>query len=165
VFQFIQRIDKLIASAERVLLISIAAALVVIMMAQVILRYFFNSPIYWAEEIAVQLLVFMTLFGLSLLVQQVQLVTIDFLPRALPDRARHALFALLGSVMILILAFIAWQGWHWIVRPDVQMEISATTQLPRWYNFTVLPVALSIMVWHQAVAVLRDLQAIQRGSK
>ena len=85
-FQLIQKLDRGVASAERVLVVVLTAAITLIMMAQVILRYAFNSPIFWAEEVSVQLLVFVTLFGLSLLVHQNQLVTIDFLPRALPLR-------------------------------------------------------------------------------
>ena len=130
------------------------------MMVQVVLRYFFSAPIFWAEEISVQLLVFATLFGLSLLVQQGQLVSIDFLPRALPERARRGLMVLLGGVMLALLVFVAWLGWDWVNRPDVRMELGATTQLPRWYNFSALPLAFALMAWHQFAAIVRDLRAL-----
>lgn len=155
----IQSADRALAAIERVLVIALTAALTAIMMAQVVLRYFFNAPLFWAEEIAVQLLVFATLFGLSLLVQHGQLVSIDFLPRAVPDKHRHALAALLGTVMLGVLGFLTWLGYHWIVRPDVRIELSATTQLPRWYNYAVLPAAAGAMAFHQAAAVLRHLRA------
>lgn len=158
-FQFIQHIDRRLAVLERVLVMALTAGIAGIMMTQVVMRYFFSAPIFWAEEVAVQLLVFVTLFGLSLLIQQVQLVTIDFLPRALPPRARHALLALLGVVMLGLLVFIAGLGWEWINRADVRLERSATTQLPRWYNFSVLPLAFGLMAWHQMAAILRDLRA------
>lgn len=159
-FQFIQHIDRRLAVLERVLVIALTAGIAGIMMTQVVLRYFFSAPIFWAEEVAVQLLVFVTLFGLSLLIQQMQLVTIDFLPRALPLRARHALLAVLGLVMLVLLVFIAWLGWEWINRADVRLERSATTQLPRWYNFSLLPLAFGLMAWHQMAAILRDLRAL-----
>lgn len=159
----IQRIDDTLARIERVLVIALTAAITLIMMAQVVLRYFFSAPIFWAEEISVQLLVFTTLFGLSLLVQKSQLVTIDFLPQALPPRARHALVALLGTVMLVLFVFFTWLGWDWVNRPDVRLELGATTQLPRWYNFSALPLAFALMAWHQLAAVLRDVQAALTG--
>ena len=64
----IQQLDRGLARVERWLLIATAAAMTIIMMTQVVMRYFFSAPIFWAEEISVQLLVLMTLFGLSLLV-------------------------------------------------------------------------------------------------
>jgi TRAP-type C4-dicarboxylate transport system permease small subunit len=154
----IQRIDEMLASIERGLVIALTAAITLIMMAQVVLRYFFNAPIFWAEEISVQLLVFTTLFGLSLLVRSGELVSIDFLPRALAPRSRHALLALLGLVLLALLVFVAWLGWGWISRPEVRIELSATTQLPRWYSYAVLPVAMAAMAWHQFAAVLRHLK-------
>jgi len=153
----IQSLDGALAAIERALVILLTAAITAIMMTQVVLRYFFSAPIFWAEEISVQLLVFATLFGLSLLVRGGDLVSIDFLPRALPDRARHALLAALGLVLLVILAFIAWLGWNWIARPEVRIELAATTQLPRWYSYTVLPVAMVTTTVHQAAAVLRHL--------
>ena len=159
-YQIIQKIDQSLARAEQVLVIALTAGIAGIMMTQVVMRYFFSAPIFWAEEISVQLLVFVTLFGLSLLVQRVQLVTIDFLPRALPDRARHALLAVLGGVMLVLLVFLTKLGWEWVTRADVRLELGATTQLPRWYNFSALPLAFGIMAWHQFAAILRDLRAL-----
>lgn len=164
-YQTIQKIDQTLASAEQVLVIALTAGIAGIMMTQVVMRYFFSAPIFWAEEISVQLLVFVTLFGLSLLVQRVQLVTIDFLPRALPDRARHALLAVLGGVMLVLLVFIAKLGWEWVNRADVRLEMGATTQLPRWYNFSALPLAFAIMAFHQFAAILRDLRALLGAAK
>lgn len=159
-YQTIQKIDQSLAWAEQVLVIALTAGIAGIMMTQVVMRYFFSAPIFWAEEISVQLLVFVTLFGISLLVQRVQLVTIDFLPRALSDRARHALLAVLGGVMLVLLVFVAKLGWEWINRADVRLELGATTQLPRWYNFSALPLAFGIMAFHQFAAILRDLRAL-----
>lgn len=163
-FQLIQKLDRGVASAERVLVVVLTAAITLIMMAQVILRYAFNSPIFWAEEVSVQLLVFVTLFGLSLLVHQNQLVTIDFLPRALPLCARHALLALLGAITLVLFAYIGWLSWEWVQRDDVRIELSATTQLPRWYNYSAVPLALALLVWHQFVAILRDLHVVVKGA-
>lgn len=158
-FQLIQAIDRRLAQAEQALVIALTAAMTGIMMTQVVMRYFFSAPLFWAEEMSVQLLVFITLFGLSLLVHKSQLVSIDFLPQALPARARHALLALLGGLMLALLLFLTWLGWDWVNRPDVRLELGATTQLPRWYNFSALPLACALMAWHQFAAVLRELQA------
>ncbi|WP_332670499.1 TRAP transporter small permease [Aromatoleum sp.] len=164
-FDLIQKTDRGLAVIERGLVIALTAAIACVMMAQVVLRYFFSAPIFWAEEISVQMLVFATLFGLSLLVHHGRLVTIDFLPQALPARARHGLIAALGVVMLALFAFVAWLGWEWIARPEVRIELGATTQLPRWYNYAVLPFALTLMGLHHFAAILRDARACAGGRK
>jgi TRAP-type C4-dicarboxylate transport system permease small subunit len=158
---WVERADAALAAAEQVLVVLLTAGIAAIMMVQVVLRYFFGAPLFWAEEISVQLLVFASVFGLSLLTRRGDLVSIDFLPRALSPRARQALLALLGAVMLAIVAFVAWLGWDWIGRPEVRMELSATTQLPRWYTYAVLPVGLACMALHQCAAILRHVQAVR----
>ncbi len=164
-FEFVQRIDKALMTVEQGLVIALTGAIAGIMMLQVILRYFFSAPLFWAEEISVQILVFATLFGLSLLVQQSQLVSIDFLPRALPQRVRHGLLVLLGSVMLALFVFLCILGWAWISRAEVRLELGATTQLPRWYNYSMLPLAMAVMAWHQFAAILRDMRACLGASQ
>ena len=163
VLKFIQTVNGSLVSAERVMLIALTAAIAIIMMVQVVLRYFFSAPLFWAEEISTQLLVFVTLFGMSMSVHQGALVSIDFLTRVLSGRRRHVLKALLGSVMLVLFVFIAWLGWQWMMRPEVRMELVGTTQLPRWYNYVALPLAMTMMAWHQFAAILRELRAIGRG--
>lgn len=160
----IQTLDRWLMWLERGVVIALTAGIAGIMMTQVVMRYFFSAPIFWAEEISVQLLVFVTLFGLSLLVQSGQLVSIDFLPASLPERARHGLLALLGVAMLALLLFVAALGWDWVNRPEVRMELGATTQLPRWTQYAALPLAMACMAFHQFAAVLRHLRAMAEGA-
>jgi len=159
----IQTLDRWLMQLERGAVIALTAGIAGVMMTQVVMRYFFSAPIFWAEEISVQLLVFVTLFGLSLLVQSGQLVSIDFLPAALPVRARHALMAVLGAVLLALLLFLTTLGWEWVNRPEVRMELGATTQLPRWYNYAALPLAMACMAFHQFAAILRHARALFQG--
>jgi TRAP-type C4-dicarboxylate transport system permease small subunit len=157
---YVERADAALAAAEQVLVVLLTAGIAATMMVQVVLRYFFGAPLFWAEEVSVQLLVFASAFGLSLLTRRGDLVSIDFLPRALSPRARHALLAGLGGVMLVVVAFAAVLAWNWIARPDVRLELSATTQLPRWYSYAVLPAALACMALHQCAAIVRHAKAL-----
>lgn len=162
--RWLHAIDERLARAERALLIAACAALVLLMMLQVVLRYAFGAPLFWAEEAAVQLLVVMTLFGLSLLVHGRRLIAIDLLPHALPRRLRDVLAALLAALMLALLCFVAHLGWDWVQRPDVRLEIGATLRLPRWINYSALPLAFTCMAWHQAAALLHALRRAWSGA-
>jgi TRAP-type C4-dicarboxylate transport system permease small subunit len=159
---FVERADAGLAAVEQALVGLLTGGIALIMMVQVVLRYFFGAPLFWAEEIALQLLVFTSVFGLSLLTRRGYLISIDFLPRALSRRAHHALMALLGAILLAALLFVAVLAWQWIMRAEVRIELSATTQMPRWYSYAVLPLGLSCMAVHQAVAIGRHLQQMLR---
>ena len=107
-----------------------------------------------------QLLVVMTLFGLSLLVHGRQLIAIDLLARALPRRLRDVLQVMLAALMLALLCFVAHLGWDWVQRPGVRLEVGATLRLPRWINYSALPLAFACMAWHQGAALLHALRAL-----
>ena len=159
----IQTADRRLARAERLLAIGLTGALTGIMMTQVVMRYFFSAPLFWAEEVSVQLLVFMTLIGLSQLIYSERLVSVDFLPQALSERNAHWLRVILGALFLALLVFLAKLSWDWVSRPDVRMEMGATLRLPRWYNYSVMPAAFVAMVLHQFAALLRHGRAAFTG--
>ena len=120
----IKKADNFLASIERVLITIISGALVLILMTQVILRYGFSRPLFWAEEISVQLLVFITLFGLSILLKKRQMIAIDMVIGALPKTLRKWLAIGLQLTGLLVIIYFAYQGTLWILRPEVRLELS-----------------------------------------
>lgn len=163
-YRLIQGADNWLAVLERGLAIALTFVLAGIMMVQVVLRYFFNAPLFWAEEVAVQLLVFMTLIGLSLLVHDEKLIAIDFVKSILRNRGMHLLKIMLGITFLALLFFLVWLAWQWIGRADVRLEIGATIRFPRWYNYSLLPGAMLAMAFHQFAAVIRHVRAAFIGA-
>lgn len=160
---WITKLDGFLVWLERLLLQIISIALTVILMVQVILRYVFSRPLFWAEEVAVQLLVFMTLFGLSLLIQKRQLIAIDILSGVLRGRIKALVDVLLCIVALGVIGVVAREAIKWILRPEVQMELSPTIQLPIWYNYAVFPLAFGFMLVHQLTALALTLRRAIRG--
>ncbi|MEZ2719873.1 TRAP transporter small permease [Paenalcaligenes hominis] len=150
----LNRIDLFISHIEKALLVFFGLALTVIMIAQVILRYFFSSPIFWAEEISVQFLIFITAFGISFITQQKQHISIDFLLSQITNEKKRFAENTTGILFLILMAGLCFYSWEWVLRPDVQMEKSGTTGLPRWYTYAAFPVALSFLCWHQLIVLM-----------
>ncbi len=164
-FAIAQRLDHGLTVIERGIVVVLIACIALVTMAQVILRYVFSAPLFWAEEIAVQMLVTAAMFGLSLLVQQGQLVAINFLPQALPPKLRHLLMFLTGLILCALFVFLAWLGWNWIANPITRLELAPTTQMPRWYTYATLPLAMSLMALHQAVRSVHEAASVFGGEQ
>src|SRR5690625_4545440 len=63
---------------------------------------------------------------------------------------------LLGLFMLLLMGLLCFYAWEWILRPDVQLEKSGTTGLPKWYTYAAFPIALSFLCWHQLTRLLNQ---------
>ncbi|WP_417584578.1 TRAP transporter small permease [Nitrincola sp.] len=156
-------VDACLARIEKWLLIALSASLGLLLIAQVVLRYLFDAPLFWAEEVAVQMLVAMSFVGVSYLIHQQQLVSIDFIYLMLKKPLRRLVQNLFQLVALVTLIFFAWLTYQWVSAPLTQIELSPTTQLPRWYNYSVLLIAFITMSFHQFVHWFESLGKLVSG--
>jgi len=156
--------DQWLATIEKFLIIIFTGSLTIILMAQVILRYGFSRPLFWAEEISVQLLVFLTIIGMSILIKEKRMIAIDFVVASFSLKVQKIIFILLQVLGVLVIGFFAYQSTLWILRPEVWLEMSPTTQLPVWINYAVLPLSLYGMSYHLIVGCISSVFYFNRGS-
>jgi TRAP-type C4-dicarboxylate transport system permease small subunit len=92
-----------------------ASALLFFMMVltffDVVGRYLLNRPIRGAFEITELGLVVLIFAGLPLVSHADEHVTMDFIDRVLPDRARRAWIRVMHAICAAIMFFLAWQVW------------------------------------------------------
>lgn len=151
--------DSVVGRSERWLMIALTAALTLILCVQVILRYFFNSPLFWAEEVSVQILIIISFLGASYLIHTGKAVRVDFLLNILPAPAAGVLMRVLDLVGLVVLVLLCYFATEWIQRPEIRGDISPTTGIPRWYNYSVLVFSFYCMAFHQLVKLLVPAKA------
>ncbi len=128
------------------------AALCVITMLNVIVRYLTDESFAWTEEFSVFLLVLTTMAGTAAAAMRDNHIRIEyFLMSGSPSRQRAlALFgALVTPIFFLVLAFLtgrmAWDDFHYA-------EISSGLGVPRWWYTAWVP-ALSLVIAFRVFAV------------
>lgn len=151
------KVNDSIAKLEVFLTVIFMALLVLIMVVQVVLRYVFNSPLFWAEEISLQLLVLITLFGVSYLTYKKSFLQVDLLQHYLSAKMKHVLSTVLAIINLLVFVVLAYLFVTWATDPMVQADVSGTTGIPRWYNYAVASLAICFMAYHQLCNVISAL--------
>lgn len=87
-------------------------ALVLVAIAGVVMRYFFNSPLHWGEEMTGLLMAWIVLIGMAIAERKDSNLTITFITDVLPQKL-SAWIALLVSVLsIVLLVYMAWLGYQ-----------------------------------------------------
>ena len=135
---------------ERFLELSITvlmAVMVVVAFVQVVLRYVFNDPLAWNEEVARWCFVWMTFLGAALAVKRNAHVRIDNLLLAFPPLGQKALLLLSNYVSSVVCFVLLLNGWQL-----VQASILTSTAL-QWdlkYFFVSLPVGAALMLFYIA---------------
>ncbi len=106
---FRRALDRLDA-VSRMTLVTVMAALVVIVSAQVVARYAFNASIDSAAELSRLAFVWVIFLAIPHGVRRGAHVGIDLLTRLLPETLRNALFRVTSALSLLLMTLVAWQG-------------------------------------------------------
>lgn len=96
--------------AAKGLVIAVTGAMVVVVVAQVILRYGFGQSFDWADEISRLLFVWTIFLALPLGIPKGAHVGVSLLTDHLPERIRKPLFRLMSLLCALLLAVVAYEG-------------------------------------------------------
>ncbi|WP_273383058.1 TRAP transporter large permease subunit [Actinobacillus porcinus] len=98
-----------------------------ILVAQIIARQIFDSPIIWSEELARLLFIYAGLFGISMAIRSQQHVYIDFLTNLMPDyirRVTNSLVQILIFISIVLFVHLGFKTWIGATFEIVSLGIS-----------------------------------------
>jgi TRAP-type C4-dicarboxylate transport system permease small subunit len=146
---------------ERVVLALIMAALCLITMANVVVRYFTNVSFAFTEELSVWLMVVMTLVGASTAFHRNKHIAILFVVERVGPRLRAqlTLFGLLASM--LMFGLLTWYGGR-MAWDDYRYDVtSPALGVPQWLYSVWLPL-LSVLVIVRIAGRIRAQRASGR---
>jgi TRAP-type C4-dicarboxylate transport system permease small subunit len=100
-------------------------------LANVIGRYVFGSPIFWAEEVLVGITIWGVFVGAAVVCWRGDHLAMDLFSARIGGRARIVLNAVIALSLIVVCGFVAWQSWT-IVRLFHETEaVSAGAGIPK----------------------------------
>jgi TRAP-type C4-dicarboxylate transport system permease small subunit len=123
------------------------------------LRYLFNSPLIWAEEISRYTMVWGTMIGVALAYRALQHIRIDILVEVLP-RPAIIVCKFVCHGLSLLTAYLLWRGGYVLVT-SLGFMAAPSSQIPMAWVFAAFPVGAVML----AVEILRrvaiDVVALQ----
>lgn len=154
--------DRLVARLELLLAIAAMTGLVLILVAQVVFRYVLAAPLFFAEEVALLLLIVASFAGLSLLVAHRRLVAVDMVGTYVAPSLHRWIQWLTGLVVLATGGLLAWYALLYLSVPWVWFERSATLPMPRAALYCVVAAELVALCFHQAVQSIAGFPPLAR---
>jgi TRAP-type C4-dicarboxylate transport system permease small subunit len=148
------RFDNLLAKAEAAVLITLVAVMTLIVFLQVVYRYVLVQPLYWSEELARYLFIWLSILGATLALQKRGHFGLDFFYRMLPDQKRQFLQILIGLFVGGVVLVILIQGIK-LVQATV-LQQSPAMGISMGWAYACLPVGAGLMVIHLVAIFFKD---------
>lgn len=133
---------KYLDTAQKYLLAFAMLFTTVLLFVNVLLRYFFSSAIFWAEEVLRYCIVWISFIGTAVCVQEDSHISIDILSGALKPKAKRILKIFLQLAGIIFSAFFFFVSIKFIGQIKATGQVSATIgNVPMYVIYLCMPIS------------------------
>src|SRR5512135_2931933 len=102
----------------------------------VVARYFFNSPIQWAEEFSRYAFIWVVFLGTVVCTKHKRHIGIDSVVKVLPSPIQPWITLAADLLTLALMVIITWYGW---ILTRSATQITATLQIPQYVIYLVAP--------------------------
>lgn len=156
----LERLSRSLNHWIEYLLFGLGFTMAIIVAVQVFFRYVLNQSLFWSEELARFILVWLTFFGASVAYYRQANPGVDFLYAKMSPSIRKASTVLIHLVSIVLFCVMIFYGCQFAY--FVRLQISPALQLPKWMIFSIIPMSGLVFLLHGLTFLLNEFK---RGSR
>lgn len=150
--------EECIARIVKVIIAILLFAIMAILFIGVIARYFFNSPIYWTDELVTYMLVCMTFLGGYVALRSDRLVRVTFVLSLLPDKARRGVEIFSQFIIIAFLCILGYYSILILKTPVALKQATVALGMPMKYFYGLIPVMIALMILRMVINIYNNCQ-------
>ena len=151
-----RRINNLLLSLCKYAIIAMVPLMTGIIFVQVVLRYVFQSPFSWAEELARYLLIWITCLGSAYAIRDGMHISIGYLRSKLKDAAKTAVTMAVYGMTMLFFIFCIKEGMLFSLAQWTQR--STAMQIPMTIPYIAIPLGFAIMFLVALECLIDDIR-------
>lgn len=122
----------------------------------VVMRYAFSQPLYWAEELSDYLFVWIGFLSCAYAVADDSHIRMTLVVRLLGPRTRRLIGLAMDLVLLAMFVSFAGPAWHALD----SLHISTGLQIPERYPYAIVPLTMALCALHIGCKILRDVRAV-----
>lgn len=155
-------VDRIIPTLDRALCFVcslIVVAFAVLLAGQVVLRYVWDMPLFWVEELCRYLLVYLTFLGSALAWGRRDHISIDFMLDIVGTSARRTILTVVDLLMLVFAIWAVYAGWGYTAASMSRIAISLG--VPTGLAYACVPIAFAIIAVQTIVFLTRGAPDVQ----
>lgn len=157
--QVLSRASQRLAWGEMLACKVLIVLFTVVLVVNVTLRYGFNSPLYYAEELAVYILIWMAFLAISVSLHENTQIRLTLLTDALPARAGRAVVLVMDGLAAVMLAVVLVHAVTWIQSASVEFELAITLGIGKKPFFAIIPLFCATGLFHLVARLIQPAVA------
>ena len=147
---------------------------VVLVNANVIMRYFFNSPIHWAEEVVTSLFVWTVFIGSAYAYRKHSHLGVDIVVNLLRGKSKATVLMIVAILEMLVLVMLTYvsgeYAYHLLINPAGKFKpvLTDVLRIPKFYTGVAVPIGFGVSVFYSVYFMFTEkipaFKALMRGT-
>ena len=157
-----RRINNLLLSLCKYAIIAMVPLMTGIIFLQVVLRYVFQSPFSWAEELARYLLIWITCLGSAYAIRDGMHISIGYLRSKLKDSAKTVVTVVVYVMTLGFFIYCVKEGMLFSFAQWTQR--STAMQIPMTIPYSAIPLGFAIMFLVALECLIDDIRNASKSN-
>ncbi|MEI4474112.1 TRAP transporter small permease [Frigidibacter sp. MR17.24] len=134
--------------------VALMSSMTIILAIQVFMRYVMGASLYWSEELARYIFIWLIYLGISYSARQMTHIKVDAALGLFPLKLRPWV-VFLGDMLFLGFAlFIVWTSWTVVQRQMMLGQTSTAMQIPMWFVYSAPLVGFALTAIRQVQTLI-----------
>ncbi len=152
----LKRLSMRINQAVEYLLFTMGLGMALLVAVQVFFRYALNHSIFWSEELARFLLIWLTFLGASVVYYRGVHASVDFFYQRLGVSSRKFLDIVVYLLSLAFFVVMIVYGWQFA--SFVRLQVSPALYLPKWIPHSIIPLSGAILALHTLAFLWQEIK-------
>ena len=158
-----QRVKKVLDSALEWLVMVVVGVLVLDVLWQVFTRKVLNNPSKWTEELAIFLLIWVSLLGAAVALNKGAHLGIDYFTNKLEIRKRVITEIFVFAVVALFALYVMVIGGYDLVATTLRMDQrSPVWGIPMGYVYLAVPISGVFMTFYAVIGLVERIRELKK---
>ncbi len=119
-----------------------------LLLVNVAMRYLFSAPLYYAEELSVYILIWMSFLAIAATIARREMIALTFAVDVLPPALRRVMKIVVDLIVLCMVAALAWVSWRWINSIAMQFEMALTLGMAKRPFYAIVPIFFVLATFH-----------------
>lgn len=155
---FFKKLSALITPPIKGIIIGMVIIMTVVTVTQVFMRYVVRSPLFWAEEAARYLMVWLVFLGAALGIREGAHIALEIFIKSLPQRVQRTASVLAKTLILLFLIFVFKEGIA--LCRALAFQRSPAIGISMFWPYLSVPTGALLMVLQMLPLFFEDLQIL-----
>lgn len=150
----LQRLDSIGRALENIALVGFLSLMMVLGVAQIVLREVFNTSIIWADEFSRLAVLWLAMVAAIAAARENRHIRIDALSHILPASVLRVTRVIVDLFAAGVCAALAWYCYQNLLF-EIEFEETVLRDFPAWIAHSIVPVAFLLTAYRFAVDAIK----------